>query len=129
MAVILKSIARSNPLPPGKPKFPDNVPPVKEGDGVLSGLVQLIGPNSWTIPNLLDLFEDDMAWLALDVHQWSLIPGYRQFVKFVLTLSVSNDSAERGIKLVQDFVNSSTDEKLHQDLMLAVSDHRKQLKK
>ena len=69
-----------------------------------------------------------MVWLDLDPHLWSLIPGYRMFGSFVATLSVVNDSAECGIKLIQDFVSSTTDESLRQDLKLAVAEHRKKLK-
>ena len=69
-----------------------------------------------------------MVWLDLDPHLWSLIPGYRKFENFVATLSVVNDSAERGVKLIEDFVSSTTNESLRQDLMLAVAEHRKKLK-
>ena len=65
-----------------------------------------------------------MVWLKLEVSQWDLISGYRKFKDFVKFLTVVNDPAERGVKLIQDFVNQTSDENLRQDLILAVSDHR-----
>ena len=52
--------------------------------------------------------------------------SYRDFVKFVKNISVVNDTAERGVKLIQDFVGISSNEKLRQELMLAISEHRKE---
>ena len=51
--------------------------------------------------------------------------AYREFKEFVLNIPVTKDSAERYVKLIQDFVNSSNDEKLRQDLLLAVEMKRK----
>ena len=65
-----------------------------------------------------------MVWLKLEVWQWELISGFRKFKDFVKSLTVVNDPAERGVKLIQDFVNQTSDKTLRQDLLLAVSDHR-----
>ena len=54
--------------------------------------------------------------------------GYREFEEFVSGLTVVNDPAERGIKLVEDFVGRTRNESLRQDLFLAISQHRKEFK-
>ena len=36
--------------------------------------------------------------------------SYQRFKKFITKLSVVNDCAERGVKLIQEFVESSHDE-------------------
>ena len=73
MALALFKCERPASLAPGKPKFPQEVfseeVQEKHKDNILSGLVDLIGPESWTIPILLGLSEDDMVWLQLEVHQ------------------------------------------------------------
>ena len=55
--------------------------------------------------------------------------GYRKFADFVMNLLVVNDPAERGVKLIQDFVATSTDEDLRQARLLSASEQRKNLSK
>ena len=96
IAAALHETVRTRDLPSGKPK-----PPKLETmqlQGGIDCLKDFVGENSWTIPNLLNLTDDDMVWLQLEVHQWPLLPGYRKFERFARTLSVVNDSAERVIK-------------------------------
>ena len=70
-----------------------------------------------------------MEWLLLEVHQWPLISGYRKFSEFVSELLVVNDPAERGVKLIQDFISTSTDEGLRQARLISASEQRKKLSK
>ena len=104
-------------------KFWENV---KDGEE-LNTLSKLIGPRSWTLPNMLELSEDEMIWLKQDVSDWKLFPGYQKFYNFIYSLKVVNDTAERGVKLIQEFIKSSNNEDLRQDFMMAVSAVRKQL--
>ena len=53
--------------------------------------------------------------------------SYRKFAEFVRIMMVVNDPDERGVKLIQDFVATSTDEDLRQARMLSASDQRKKL--
>ena len=66
-----------------------------------------------------------MEWLQLPPNLWHLITAYKEFNSFVRALPVVNDSAERNIRLIQDFVLSCHDEELRQDLLLAVDLKRK----
>ena len=90
----------------------------------MSVLPHLIGERSWLIPNLLEIADDDMVWLRLRVDEWPLLKGYKKISNYVKGLLVTNDSAERGVSLIQNFVSRSTDEELRQDILLAVQDHR-----
>ena len=76
------------------------------------------------IPNLLKLSDEDMIWLQLRVDEWPLLKGYKKMAAFVKGLFVTNDCAERGVALIQNFVHRSTDEELRQDILIAVQDHR-----
>ena len=66
-----------------------------------------------------------MKWLTEDPSQWVLHEGYRIFARFIKGLQVVNDPAERGVKIIQDFVKISTDKKLRQQLILSIAEHRK----
>ena len=117
---------------PGKPEFPpvtgNQFWPEGSDPADRPGLHQFVGPKSWLIFERLGLrdIEGAMDWLKLSVGDWELMTGFKKYKAFVENLTVVNDPAERGIKLIQDFVESSTDEKTRQDLLLAVSEDRKQ---
>ena len=88
-------------------------------------LASLVKPRSWLMFSLLNMTEDELAWLKLDVSLWSTDAGFMRFSDFVKGLNVVNDPAERSIKLIQEFINTCQDEELRQDLMLAVAEDRK----
>ncbi|KAF0292832.1 hypothetical protein FJT64_009259 [Amphibalanus amphitrite] len=73
----------------GVPDFPD----VDEG----TELVDLLGPNSWT---LFMMLETGTSWLQSGPETWSEDPDYQETAAFVTTVKVTNDVAERGVKLV-----------------------------
>jgi hypothetical protein len=50
---------------------------------------------------------------------------FKRLQQFALSLPILNDAAERNVKLIQDFINSSHDESLRKDLLLAVEFKRK----
>ena len=49
-------------------------------------------------------------WLQLPAVEWKLYEGYSVMKKFVDKLPVANDSAERGIALIKQFINNVKDE-------------------
>lgn len=69
--------------------------------------------------------KESLDWLNIPPNLWHLMSGYRKICDFVRNIPVVNDAAERNIKLVQDFINSSTDEMLRQDLLIAIEAKRK----
>ena len=70
----------------------------------MMGLSKLVGTQSWQLADLLNLSDDDMVWLKLRMDEWHLLPGFRKMEDFVKNLSVTNDCAERGIALVENFI-------------------------
>ena len=56
---------------------------------------------------------------------WELFEGYAKVKKFVDKLPVTNDSAERGMALIKQFVNNVKDEDKRQDLIQLVQQFRK----
>lgn len=84
----------------GRPKFPI----LKKS----TNLSSLIGPNSWYLFELLGVNTD---WIGMPVEQWDLHPGYKDAEQFVRHVKVVNDSAERGVKLIQEFANGISKKK------------------
>ena len=126
VATALSQTPRPESFPPGKPKLPKDFWP-ESGD--MPSLSQFVGPKSWLLPHILKLTDENMEWLHLEVHQWSLMSGYKKFSSFVHGLVVVNDPAERGVKLIQDFIDTSQDEELRQWQILSESDQRKKYSK
>lgn len=90
-------------------------------------LDQLVGPASHRFFQVLQI---DKAFMRCDVNSWSQQISYQQGKKLVKSLTVINDSAERGIALATNFNSSLTkreDEK--QYLFQVVEMHRKRLPK
>ncbi|KAG7160682.1 hypothetical protein Hamer_G031500, partial [Homarus americanus] len=68
------------------------------------------------------------AWLMSPVEDWEKNEEFMKLKDFSRSLKVTNDVAERGIKLMQDFIGSITkDEHQLQDVMQLVEKHRKQM--
>ena len=88
-------------------------------------LAEFVDKNSRIIFDILDIKNNDTDWLRLPPSVWHLITPFKKFQNFIKNLPVVNDAAERNVKLIQDFVDSSTDEELRQDLLLAVGMKRK----
>ena len=89
-------------------------------------MANLIGRRSWSIFNMLNMESEELGWLGEDPSTWVLYNDYRTFTQFARGLQVVNDPAERGIKIIQDFIKVSTDETARQEIILAVSQHRKE---
>lgn len=70
-------------------------------------------------------FELQTEFLLINPSQWTDNESYRTALQFVKKLTVVNDCAERGVKLVQDFCKHYTkDEKQMQYVLQLVKDHR-----
>ena len=82
----------------------------------------MVGPQSWLVFKRLGLLEvaGGMDWLKVAVRDWDNLYGYNKFKDFVENLTIVNDPAEQGVKLIQDFVESAQKEDVRQDLMLSV---------
>ena len=89
-----------------------------------TGLANLLGPESHTLFSILGINTD---WLAKPIHQWTEHPGYQETEKFVCTVKVVNDTAERGVKLISEFATIITsDPQQRAWLLQGVESHRQQ---
>ena len=88
-------------------------------------LSDLVDERSWLIFDEIGVCEP--TWLNLPPAEWGQSGEFIKFEEFVTGLSVTNDVAERGIKMIQDFVNTSAKAETQlQALMQVVETHRRQ---
>ena len=80
-----------------KPKFPS----IDEK----SELVDLITAESFKFFEILHL---DHSWLAMEPDKWEQVESFKQAERFIRTVKVTNDVAERGVKMAQDYANILT---------------------
>ena len=57
---------------------------------------------------MFDILKMSRDWLALPPAKWDTNQDYIVFRDFVRTLKVTNDCAERGVKLATDYSKSLT---------------------
>ena len=88
-------------------------------------LSSFVKPGYKLVIDLLKMDNERMEWLKLPPPTWNLLTPYKQFCKFLSSLAVVNDAAERTVKFIQDFINPSTKEDLQQDMILAIEMKRK----
>ena len=102
-------------FPLGQPEFPDILENTQ--------LVDLVGPKSWFIFLKLKI---DASWLERDVASWSANLEFQKIENFVRTVKTTNDTAERGVKLMTDYAQILThDEDMRQWILQAVDNNRK----
>ena len=64
-------------------------------------------------------------WLQKPIQSWKDDSGYLEMEEFVKNMLVCNDPAERGIKLVSDFIDCLTKNSANrEDLLQVVEAHR-----
>ena len=104
----------------GKPQLPELPSDVAQVEKLT--LVQFVGPRSDSIFNGLGI----STALLEKSPPWDDDAEYQQFVSFVTSLRVTNDTAERGVKLISDYIGHLTkDDEARQDLLHVVEAHRK----
>ena len=67
---------------------------------------------------------DSQAWLKDPASTWHSSPAFQKFEEFTLNLSVVNDVAERGVKLISDFIDKCEDEEQIHHLTHCIEWHR-----
>ena len=77
---------------------------------------------------LFDNLKIGKEWLNKPVNTWSSYESFREMESFVKNLMVTNDTAERGIKLVTDYAKSLTKNPEERDALLqVVAQHRRDI--
>ena len=106
----------------GAPEFPA-LPKTKK-KGLEMCVSDSVGHGSLFMFDVLGFKKD---WLKKPMHTWKTDESYLEMEEYVRTLLVCNDSAERGIKLVSEYVDCLTkNSKERQDLLQVVEAHTKQ---
>lgn len=78
-------------------------------------LSDLVGPESWFIFRAADV--DEVGWLVENVDDWPNFPSYKKLKDFISKMSVVNDCSERGVKIIQEYIDSACNEDLRQDIV------------
>ena len=101
----------------GKPVFPE-LPDEQKS------LVDFVGEDCWGFFRILKI---DTSFLDSPVSDWPLSAPYLDALKVVVNLCVVNDSAERGVKLCHDFIDSARKEGSLQSILQVVENNRNKL--
>lgn len=99
-----------------------NAPVILDDDSPIS-LVSLVDEDSWFVFHVLDMKGE---WLKERPETWSERAEYAALCEYISGLKVTNDTAERGVQIIQHFARTVTkDEADLQWLLQCVEDHRK----
>ena len=64
--------------------------------------------------------------LAMPVNSWNKSDSFLEMKNFAKSLKITNDTAERGVKMITDYAQTITkDESQRQALLQVVQEHRK----
>ena len=118
MANTLLRYERPAVFQPQKPLFP----PVELLDRL--SLSVFIGPRSWLLFHLLGHQGD---WLYQPTSDWENFVEYMEMAKVITELAVVNDTAERGVKDVEDYANIAKDSDKRQKMVLVSNSHRSKI--
>lgn len=92
-------------------------------EGMNYELVDFIGNGSLFMFEALGFQKD---WLKDPVNEWENSPAFQEMKEFVKHLKTTNDTAERGIKLISDYAQLITkNEDQKQALLQVVQEHRR----
>ena len=76
---------------------------------------------------MFDAFDLKKDWLNKPVHTWKNYESFQEMKNWVITLKVTNDLAERGVKLVSEFCDILTkDSEDLQNLLQVVEQHHQE---
>ena len=90
-------------------------------DSVNEDLTWFIGPGSISF---FEITHVDSSFLTKLVHTWQFDPSYTEARTMVANLAVTNDAAERGVKLCADFKGSVKSERNLQTILQTVQNER-----
>ena len=124
MVDTLISFPRPINFPTSKPKFPsidlDSIRYPQQ-------LTTFIGRRSWLLFHLLQLKDEKLDWMMAPVKFWGKMVGYRKVRTIVRAFEVVNDCAERAIKMITDFKESTATVDEQEYLIQVVEDYRRKI--
>ena len=91
---------------------------------------EFIGPYSWLIFDMLGFLDDEdkYVWLSMKPKNWPKVDDFKRFEAFVSKLPVVNDTSERSVQLIADYVNNVHNEDMRQDLLLSTAEYRSSMR-
>ena len=95
-------------------------------DSINEDLSRFIGPGSIKFVEIAQL---NNSVLSEPVVSWELNLHYHEARKTILNLAVTNDAAERGVKLCADFIDSARKEDTLQTVLRTVENEKARLPK
>ena len=84
----------------------------------------MIGPKSWFI---FKHFGYENKWLNNSVSSWEDDEDFQKIRTIIVNCKVVNDAAERGVKLIQDFFHSITNDEEQRQYLLQVIEQNRSL--
>jgi len=87
----------------------------------VADMTQFIGASSWYFFKAIDCTEN---FLSKPVGEWMQDSGFKEAKETVDNMAVVNDSAERGVKLCHDFLDSARNEARLQNVLQVVENDR-----
>ena len=121
MVLKLLSIHRPKTFAPQKPIFPKIDP---QSIDFPDQLITFVGKRSWLLFHLLGYKEETLDWMYAPVDCWENMSGYTKAETVVRSFAVTNDSAERNVKLMQDFIPMRENVDEQQALFQVVEQYR-----
>ena len=71
---------------------------------------------------IFDILGFNKEWLKSPMHLWKDDPNYLEMKNYIKNLLVCNDPAERGVKMVSDFIDCLTKDSAHREDLLQIVD-------
>ena len=114
IALKILSVERPEGFRRGKPVFPE----INNN----TTLADLVGPESYFLFDVLKIGTD---WLSQPVETWTNSQEFKSAEKYVTSLKVVNDIAERGVKMISDFANVITTNSEQREMLLQAVEHNR----
>ena len=84
-------------------------------------LHSVVNSNRWLMFEILGLQKEKKPdWLQVPSSMWYLFADYKKLEEFSFNLSVTNNIAERGVRIITDFLNKTKDKNWRQALLQTV---------
>lgn len=95
---------------PQKPTFPQIT--------LSTQIPDLVGARSVLLLQHFKFSIDDVQFLRRAQNQWAKFDSYKRLQQLIVNLKVTNDTAERGIKILEDFKNVLTTDNEQRNMIL-----------
>ena len=124
---IAKKLTKVKPPKKYEMGYPNPVPLPKDRSGLSRTLSDSIMNGSLFLFDVMGFGKD---WLYKPVSDWEKDPSFCEMKSYFKTLNVTNDCAERGVKLISEYANSLTkNPEERQNLLQVVERHRRNINK